>query len=73
MGAFSNCSGVSAVEDASLDKQGKLIRWTETPRCTECFYRDNSEDRCRLQRCRWRDKRPSEYGERQRVTRERRD
>ena len=61
------------MEDASLDKDGKVIRWTETPKCTECFYHADDEDRCRLQRCRWRDKRPDQYSERQRVTRERRE
>lgn len=57
------------MDDPKLDKDGKLIRWVTIPRCTECDYRNHARDCCRLQRCRWRDKRPDQYSERMRVTR----
>ena len=46
------------MDDKSLGPGGHLIRWVQTPRCTECGYRDRANNRCRLQRCRFRDKQP---------------
>ena len=56
------------MDDKSLDAGGRLIRWVSTPRCVDCDFRDRKEDRCRLPRCRWKDKRPDQYSERLRVT-----
>lgn len=56
-------------EDGKLGDSGKVIRWLETPKCTECDYRDRAADRCRLQRCRYKEKQEDERAKIMRIVR----
>lgn len=38
-------------------ERGIIMTWTETPKCKDCSYRSRDNKHCKLERCKYRNKR----------------